>query len=343
MKALVLKEYMHLEFIDVPDPEFNDNEVLIRVKAAGICGSDVHGMDGSTGRRIPPLIMGHEASGIIEETGKAVKGWKKGDRVTFDSTIYKLDDWYSRKGMYNLSDDRMVLGVSTNEYRRNGAFAEYVVVPQHILYKVPDKVSFIEAAMVEPVAVALHAIGLTPLSINDTALVIGTGMIGLFIVQLLRIAGCGKIIAIDPDIEKLNLAKEFGADKVLGPQNANVPAEVIAETNNRGADLVFEAVGLSSTVQTAINCARKGAKVTLVGNISAKVEIPLQTVVTKELCIHGSCAINGEYSAVLDLISNAKVQAGKVLSATAPLSEGAAWFNRLYNKEKGLIKVILLP
>jgi len=154
MKALVLEEYNKLTYKDVEDPVQSDDEVLVQVKAAGICGSDIHGMDGSSGRRQPPIIMGHEASGIITATGKDVNGWQAGDRVTFDSTIYQLDDWYTRKGYYNLSDNRKVLGVSPGDYRRHGAFAEYVTVPQHILYRIPEGVSFEQAAMVEPVAVA---------------------------------------------------------------------------------------------------------------------------------------------------------------------------------------------
>src|ERR1700733_5727139 len=109
MKALILQDYMQLVYTDAPVPEIGDDDVLVRVKAVGICGSDVHGLDGSTGRRIPPLIMGHEASGIIEAKGKNVNVWNPGDRVTFDSTIYKTDDWYTHHGMYNLSDGRMVL------------------------------------------------------------------------------------------------------------------------------------------------------------------------------------------------------------------------------------------
>ena len=137
MKALVLEAYHKLVYKDVPDPVSNEDEVLVEVKAAGICGSDIHGMDGSTGRRIPPIIMGHEASGEIVKTGKNVTGWNTGDRVTFDSTIYKLDDWYTLKGHYNLSDNRMVLGVSCDEFRRDGAFAQYVAIPGHILHRIP--------------------------------------------------------------------------------------------------------------------------------------------------------------------------------------------------------------
>ena len=139
MKALVLEDYNKFIFRDWPEPIIATDEVLVQVKAVGICGSDVHGMDGSTGRRIPPIIMGHEAAGVIVKTGPEVKGWEPGNRVTFDSTIFPLNDWYTLKGFSNLSDNRMVLGVSPGNYRRHGAFAEYVNVPQHILIQAPRR------------------------------------------------------------------------------------------------------------------------------------------------------------------------------------------------------------
>ena len=123
MKALVLTEYKKLEYTDVPDPEIGPDEVLIRVKSCGICGSDVHGYDGSTGRRRPPVIMGHEASGIIERIGESVKGWQPGDRVTFDSTIYCNECESCRRGYVNLCSNRKVVGVSCEDYRQDGAFA----------------------------------------------------------------------------------------------------------------------------------------------------------------------------------------------------------------------------
>lgn len=343
MKALVLTEYTHLEVQDLPHPVIASNEVLVRVQAVGICGSDVHGLDGSTGRRIPPMVMGHEASGIITEAGADVTEWQVGDRVTFDSTIYALDDWYSRRGMYNLSDGRQVLGVSTPEFKRQGAFAEFVAVPQHILYLIPPEVSFTQAALVEPVAVALHAVSLTPIAINDTAVVVGAGMIGLFVVQALKLAGCRQIIAVDLEDNKLALAKQLGATHSINPGQQNVVADVQALTNGRGADIAFEVVGISPTVKTAIDSVRKGATVTLVGNLSPSVDIPLQAVVTRQLRLQGSCAINGEYEAALDLIASGRINVEAILSAEVPLTEGPDWFQRLYNKEKGLIKVVLKP
>ena len=343
MKALVLESYNNLVYKDTEDPIFNDHEVLIQVKAVGICGSDVHGMDGSTGRRIPPLIMGHEASGIIHKTGSKVKKWKVGDRVTFDSTIYNEDDWYTKNGMYNLSDNRMVLGVSCNEFKRLGAFAEYVVVPQHILYYIPENVSFSEAAMTEPAAVALHAINLSNINTTSTVLVLGSGMVGMFVIQLLKIKGVKTIIVIDKDSDRLKKAKQSGADYTFKPDDEELVKLINSKTENRGVDTVFEVVGLSETMNQSISLLRKGGSLVIIGNLSKTIELPLQEIVTRQLNIQGSCAINGEYEEVLEYISNGKLNVNSILSAEAPLKDGALWFDKLYKKEKGLMKVILKP
>jgi 2-desacetyl-2-hydroxyethyl bacteriochlorophyllide A dehydrogenase len=343
MKALVLEEYNKLVYKDVPDPEIKSTEVLVQVKACGICGSDVHGLNGSTGRRVPPLIMGHEASGIIVDTGDDVKGWKSGDRVTFDSTVYPLNDWYTLEGKYNLSDNREVLGVSPGTFRRNGAFAGYIAIPQHILYRIPEKVTFEQAAMVEAAAVALHSINISELRTGDSCVVVGTGMIGMFILKLLKIAGASKVIAIDVNPLRLNQALKAGADNVFLSSEPDIEAKITALTNNRGADKSFEAVGNSASVNTAVNLVRKGGTVALIGNLSQKIDFPLQKVVTRELRILGSCAIRGEYEVILNLLESGKLSVDDQISAVVPLSEGAMWFERLYKKEPGLNKVILVP
>jgi len=343
VKALVLESYKNLVYKDFQNPKYNSNELLVRVKACGICGSDIHGYDGSTGRRNPPLIMGHEASGIVEKVGNDVKSFALGDRITFDSTEFPLNDWFTLRGQYNLSDDRKVLGVSPKEYRRHGAFAEFVVVPEHIAYKLPEKVSFEQAAMVEPVAVATHAINLTPIKMRDTVLVVGSGMIGLFLIQVLRLSNAGTIIAIDIDDEKLKMAGSFGADYTFNSAKDNLTDAIKTLTQGRGADVAFEAVGISPAVRTAIENVRKGGAVTLVGNLSANIELPLQSVVTREIRLQGSCGIAGEYPEVLEMMEKGLINVDALLSAKAPLSEGAAWFDRLYAKEPGLYKVILNP
>jgi L-iditol 2-dehydrogenase len=343
VKALVLKEYRKFAVEDFPVPTLRPDEVLVRVRACGICGSDVHGMDGSSGRRIPPIIMGHEAAGVIDEVGASVTNWKKGERVTFDSTVSCGECWYCRRGEVNLCENRRVLGVSCGEYRRHGAFAEYIAVPARILYRLPENVSFDQAAMVEAVSVAVHAVERTPLKPDASAVVVGTGMIGLLIVQVLRARGCGKIIAIDLDKEKLKLASKFGATHTIEASEADMPEKIRTLTSGRGADAAFEVVGLPATVKTAIESVRKGGSITLVGNLKPQVELPLQSVVTRELTLIGTCASAGEYPACLDLISSGKVNVTDFISATPPLEEGAKWFERLYAGEKGLMKVLLKP
>jgi L-iditol 2-dehydrogenase len=341
MKALVLTAYNHFEIQDWPVPEIGSDEVLLDVSACGICGSDVHGMDGSTGRRRPPIIMGHEAAGTIVRVGKDVLDWAVGDRVAFDSTIYCGKCWFCRRGEINLCDHRRVHGVSCDEYRCHGTFAEYAALPQHILYRLPEGVDFRQAALVEPLSIALHAVNRTRVRLDDTAVVVGAGMIGLLVVQAARAAGCGRIIAVDLNQHRLDLACKLGADEGLRPDCVDVAAEVLRRTGGRGADLVFEAVGIQITVKMAIACLRKGGQLTLVGNLAPNIDFPLQTVVTRELTLHGSCASQGEYPAALNLIARGAVNVDALISAVAPLDDGAVWFQRLRSGENGLMKVIL--
>jgi threonine dehydrogenase-like Zn-dependent dehydrogenase len=342
MKALVLKEYMKFNYEEVPTPEPGAAEVLVAVKACGICGSDVHGMDGSTGRRRPPIIMGHEAAGVIEAAGPGANGWKRGDRVTFDSTVFCGACEFCRRGEINLCDQRRVLGVSCEDYRRNGAFADYIAVPCHILHRMPAALTFEQAALIEPFAIAFHALHRFPVALNDTAVVVGCGMIGLAVIQAARLAGFGRIVAVDVAPEKLALAARLGATDIVDSRAAPLE-EILRLTRGVGAQRAFEAVGITATVNLAISCVRKGGTVTLIGNVTPKIDLPLQTVVTRELNLQGTCASAGEYPACIDMMARGAIDPALLLSAVAPLAEGAAWFDRLYRKEPGLLKVILKP
>ena len=343
MKALVLKEYNRFALEDAPEPPLRPDSVMVAVKACGICGSDVHGMDGSTGRRRPPIIMGHEASGVIAAAGLGVRGWSAGDRVTFDSTIYCGQCDFCRRGEINLCDNRRVLGVSCEAYRQHGAFAEFVAVPQHILYRLPEGLDFVHGALVEPFSIALHAIRRARVTLNDTAVVVGAGMIGLALIQGLRRAGCGRLIVVDSMDERLALAQKMGATDTINPASQNAAKTILDLTQGVGADLAFEAVGVTPTVDLALACVRKGGTVALVGNVAPKIEFPLQIAVTRELTLYGSCGSQGEYPAVLEMLGRGELQPAPLISATAPLAEGASWFDRLYRKERGLLKVILQP
>ena len=221
-------------------------------------------MDGSTGRRIPPIIMGHEASGEIVEKGSLVADYAIGDRVTFDSTVYCGKCDYCKAGQINLCDNRTVLGVSCGDYRRHGAFAEYVAVPEHILYKIPEGVSYEKAAMTEPLSIAVHAANVSGAATGDTAIVVGAGMIGLLIIQVLAVYGCSKIIAVDLDENKLKMAEKYGAFGI-NAKDTNAAEKAIALTDGKGTDIAFEAVGISQTINTAIKALKKGGVLTPCG------------------------------------------------------------------------------
>lgn len=344
MKALLLSKYRYLELADLPDPVPGPGEILVKVAACGICGSDVHGYDGSSGRRIPPIVMGHEGAGRIAKVGPQVTGWSEGDRVTFDSTISCGACRYCARGEINLCDHRRVLGVSCSDYRCAGAFAEYVIVPQRIVYRLPDSLSFSEAAMLEAVAVAVHAVALSKISSGDRALVLGAGMIGLLTLQALRAAGCSTVYVADVDASRLKLAKEVGARETLHATGDDLVSEVLRLTSNAGVDVAVEAaVGIDATVRAAVNSVRKGGTVTLVGNITPEVTVPLQKAVTRQIRLQGSCASAGEYPEAIDLLTTGAIKVKPLISAVAPLDDGPQWFERLYSREPNLMKVILTP
>jgi L-iditol 2-dehydrogenase len=343
MKALLLSSYRHLELAELPVPALAPDEVLVRIAACGICGSDVHGYDGSSGRRIPPIVMGHEAAGTISAIGSAITGFDVGDRVTFDSTIFCGKCAYCLRGQTNLCDHRQVFGVSCGDYRRNGAFAEYLVVPQRILYHLPENLSFQEAAMLEAVSVALHAVSLSAIRPGESALVIGAGMIGLLALQALRAAGCAAVYVTDLDPIRLKLAQQLGATATLpAAKEALIPA-ILERTQGSGVDVVVEAVGQGATVASSVECTRKGGTVTLVGNIAAEVPVPLQKIVTRQIRLQGSCAIAGEYPQAIEFLANGKITVRSMISAVVPLEEGQQWFDRLYAHDSALMKVLLTP
>ncbi|WP_411846024.1 alcohol dehydrogenase catalytic domain-containing protein [Roseibacillus persicicus] len=330
MKVLELSQPSVLNVRERDEPDPGAGEVCIAVRACGICGSDLHGLDGSTGRRIPPVVMGHEASGVIESIGEDVSCWMVGDRVTFDSTVWCGECHFCRAGRVNLCDHRQVVGVSCAEFQRDGAFAEKVVVPQRIVHRLPVGLSFEEAAFAEPVGVALHAVARAGEVRDKTALVIGSGLIGLLVIQALKSAGAA-VTAVDQDESRLALAKTLGAEHVALPN----------ELSKSDFDLAFEVVGIAPTIQLAVNSVVKGGRLVLVGNLSPEVPLPLQAVVTRELDVLGSCAIAGEYPAALEAIATGAIQVKPLISGLYPLDDGAEAFAAA--GRKGSLKVLVTP
>ncbi|MEM9079866.1 MAG: galactitol-1-phosphate 5-dehydrogenase [Verrucomicrobiota bacterium] len=331
MKVLELVAPSVVEVVERDVPLVGAGEVRVRVRACGICGSDLHGMDGSSGRRIPPVVMGHEASGVIEAVGEGVEGFAVGDRVTFDSTVWCGDCDYCREGRVNLCDSRQVVGVSCAEFRRDGAFAEAVVVPERIVHRLPEGLSFEEAAFAEPVGVALHAISRTKDLSGKRVLVVGAGLIGLLIVQGLKRAGASEVVAVDLDEGRLRLAVELGASEGI----------LAGEFEGGDFDVAMEVVGAAPTVKQAMEAVKKGGQVVLVGNLAPEVPFPLQVAVTRELDVLGSCAIAGEYPDALEAIADGSVQVKPLITAVEKLENGVRAFEKA--SELGALKVLIEP
>jgi len=343
MQALLLTDYRKLELTSLDRPAISPDDVLVSVRACGICGSDVHGYDGSTGRRIPPLVMGHESAGVVAEVGENVASVQPGDHVTLDSLLSCGECEHCRNGQTNMCAGRRILGVACDEFRQQGAFAEFVVAPEQAVYPVPKDLPLEHAALVEPVSVALHAVGRLRIDLGDSAAVVGSGMIGLLVIQALRIAGCDEVVAIDLDDDRLRLAAELGATATFNSAKCDAVAAVLERTAGNGVDVALEVVGAAQPLATAIGCVRRGGQIGLVGNLAAEVPLPLQTVVMRELALVGTCASAGEYPRAIELIANGAIRVAPLISAIAPLAEGPQWFERLYAHEPGLLKVVLCP
>ena len=342
MKALVLTAPYKLELQDWPVPSHGPDDLLVRVKACAICGSDVKGYTGKTGRRQMPIVMGHEAAGVVEVVGDNVTGLEPGDRVSFDSTVYCRRCPYCLSGHYNMCENRQVLGVSEGTYRRHGAMAEYMVVPYWIAVKLPDSLSFAQAALIETVSIGVHAANRTPLRLNDTVVIIGAGAVGLVALEAIRLKGAGRTIVTDISPHKLRLAHQLGADAVLRADEADLLAGLRAETGPEGADAVIEAVGIQNTIDTALAITRKAGALTLVGNVTPRVEIDLQSIVSREITIYGVCASNGEYPGCVDLVASGRIDVDPFISEYARIEDGQAVFDRLYGGVEGNIRTVFL-
>jgi len=343
LKALLYTKPYTFEYTDVPDPAVGDDDILVRVRACGICGSDVAGHTGKTGRRLPPLIMGHEAAGVVERAGSNVRGFRPGDRICFDSTVYCNQCPACRRGLFNRCVKRQVLGVSVPEFKRQGAFAEFVAVPHWICAKLPENMSFVQAALLEPASIGTHAANRPSITQNDTVVVIGAGTIGLFILQAAKLRGAKTTVACDLNDFRLDLARRVGADLCLNPAKVNLRDEMHKRTDGRGADVTFEAVGFADTFRQAISLTKTGGTVVAVGNLQKETEFNLQELVSRELTFTGSYASAGEFRTCIGLIASGKMNVAPLVSEVLPLERGPEAFKRLLEGKENLLKIILEP
>jgi L-iditol 2-dehydrogenase len=287
--------------------------------------------------------MGHEAAGVVERVGSNVTGFAPGDRICFDSTVYCNRCPACKQGLFNRCVQRQVLGVSVPEFKRNGAFAEFLVVPHWICARLPENMSFVQASLLEPASIGTHAANRPPIAPTDTVVVVGAGTIGLFILQAAKLRGARAVIACDLNEFRLDLARQVGADACINPGKTNLREEILSRTEGRGADVVFEAVGFGATFRQAVTITKTGGHIVAVGNLQKEIEFNLQELVSRELTFTGSYASSGEFRTCIDLIASGQINVAPLVSEVLPLREGPTAFKRLLEAKENLLKIVLEP
>lgn len=338
MKALVYEGPKKIIIKQVDDPIPYKGELLIKVKTTGICGSDVHGYLGITGRRTPPMIMGHEFSGDISEIGKGVTKFDVGDRVTVQPIVFCGNCEYCKQGLTNLCSKKKFYGAMDT----NGSMAEYICVPQKLIYKLPDSVSYLEGAMIEPLSVAYRAVKQVSNIEGENVFIVGAGTIGLLILQVAKSKNPSKIFITDINENRLDLAKKMGVDFAINPIKDNLKGIIDRETKNEGMDIAFEVVGISATVQQAMSVLKRKGTCIWVGNSEKMVNLNMQEIVTKELNITGTYSYtHKEFEDSIKFLVEQDLDLDSMISKVVPLEKGPLMFKELSEGEGKLIKVIL--
>lgn len=335
MKALVYKGPKTLAVEEAPLPKFGEFDVLVRVRACGICGSDTHGYLGGTGRRAPGVIMGHEFAGQVEAVGSKVAGWNKGDRVVVQPSIFCGECYYCKQGKEHMCVNKKFLGV----FDRDGAMTEFVSVPAKLLYKMPDDMSYVDGALIEPLAVAKCAVDKAGDVSGKNVLVVGSGTIGLLIVSVLKARGAGKIIVSDLSRNRLEFAKKVGANYVFNPLDVDVVSEIKNVTEGFGADISLEAVGADAPVKTAIDCLRLGGCCVWVGNSKREIVLDMQSIVTREITIYGTYTYSHkEFGNTIYEMADMGIKTDLLVGKLLPIEDAPAMFEYLAAGNDDLVK-----
>ncbi|MGB9812119.1 MAG: zinc-dependent alcohol dehydrogenase [Thermovenabulum sp.] len=340
MKALVYLGPRDLKYMEVETPEPKADEVLIKVKAVSICGSDLTGYKGESAMRVPPLIMGHEFSGEIAKLGENVKGLKVGDRVIVETNLYCGYCADCKAGFSNVCDNRKIIGTTMKAGSYNGAMADFVVVPAEKIMLLPDNVSFNAAALTEPLAISLRATKHAGDLKGKIVAVYGAGPIGLLTMQCAKFFGAERIIAIDIMEDRLEMAKKCGATEVINSKD-DVMGFTRKITDGVGVDVVFDAVGAEETVNGGVEIVRNGGKVVWIGLGAAKVNFDYKHAVCKEITFYCSYMYTTEMREGLEMIKTGKMNVEQIITGIYPMSEGPRIFEELASRKSKDIKVIL--
>jgi L-iditol 2-dehydrogenase len=346
MKGAVLHAPGDVRFEDVPIPSIRPTEVLLRVKAAGNCGSDLKRIM-VEGTHVFPCIPGHEFSGEVAEVGEGVEGWQPGDRVTAAPMLPCFRCEWCLQGQYNLCDDYDYVGS-----RSHGAFAEYMKIPAFNLVKLPDTVSDEAGAMTDPAGVALHALrragGVGP---GDVVVVLGAGPIGLFACQWAALMGAGKVIATDILDEKLEIARALGVPVCLNSAKQDVVMGIMEETGGKGADLLIETAGSVETHRQALLAARKRGRIVHIGRAYTDVLLADEVftkIFRRELAVYGAVNTNfsphdHEWKTTVDYLASGAIRTEPLVSHRLPMSAVGETFQKMFRREMVYNKIIFTP
>ncbi len=340
LKAAVLHAVGDIRCEEVPEPEIEDNEVLLKVRACGVCGTDVHFLHGEWTVNMP-LIPGHEFSGEIAETGRDVEIVEEGDKVSVDpNVVCGVCKNCRRTERSYLCSNISAIGVDVN-----GAFAEYVKAPEEVVYKLPRHVDFETGAMSEPVGCAIRGFDNTRTDLGDTLVIIGMGPMGLILEQLGLMQGAAKVIAIEPIEGRRRMAEKLGASRTIDPRTEDVEAAINEETDGNGPEVVFEAVGSASTIEMALGIAGRGARVNLFGVAPETDVLKVKPFMLydKELEISASYRDPFTFDRAIQLLANGRIDVKSLITDRFPLPKIEDAFRTFEERKDKSIKLMVTP
>jgi L-iditol 2-dehydrogenase len=339
MKAIYYPAWDSLELREVPDPSPRAGEVVVRVRAAGICGSELHGFKIHAPRRTPPLILGHEFAGEIAALGADVEGFRPGDRVAVNSTISCGRCPACVDGDPHVCPTAEVFGT-----RRPGGFAEYVAAPVSTLVPMPDTLSMVAASLMEPLGNAVHAASMLRQRFPATMAIFGAGTIGLFALQTAAAAGTGRIAVVDVAPARLAMARQLGAERIFNSAQDDVTAGLVEFGGGRGVDVAIDAVGAAATRDLALRAVRKGGECVWLGLHDDATTVGGWDVVLGERAIYGSFAVRPrDLRTALALLAAGRIRTEPWVK-TFPLADGVRVFHELVHTPPAeYIKAVLLP
>ncbi len=316
MKAAVFTGQRKVEVREVPVPEIKDDEVLIKVKAVGICGTDIHIFKGEYFTEFP-VIPGHEFSGVIERAGRQTRYFREGDRVTADPNIFCESCYFCKRNLQNHCENLRVVGVSGSQ--ANGAFAEYVAVPYKNVFKLDARTSFEEGAFTEPVACIAHGMDMAEIKFGSEVLIVGAGPIGLLLLQSVKAGGGAKVTILDVDGEKLKSAGELGADLALRADGSE--SKKLKDVAPRGFDYVIDATGIPEIVERSFEFLSKAGTYLVFGVCpkDSRITINPYEVFLNDWKIIGSFAIRKNFSQSINMLSSKKIKTDKLVSLRYPI------------------------